>query len=222
MRLPWYFAQRLGIQYREDQKNLRRIQYTNPNDLFLTGVMEDRRGTCGNMSLLFMVLCRRLGLPVSLACVGAHHIARYQRGSTAYNIEASSIGADGDFSCSGDDFYCKEYQISPTGIACGSDLRPVTPREMLALFLGARARHLENTNRMEESEPDYLLARALFPKNRYLYISENQVSVQCSMVMFEPRQSHLIFSQYWLRFEIDKGLALIPSWSTDSRRFFYV
>ena len=37
-----------------------------------------------------------------------------------------------------------------------------------------------------------------------------------------PRQSHLIFSQYWLRFEIDKGLALIPSWSTDSRRFFYV
>lgn len=71
---------------------------------------------------------------------------------------------------------------------------------MLGLFLGARARHLENTRRMAEAEPDYLLARYLFPKNRRLYIAQNQVSVQCSMRLFEPHEKgHPVELARWLQ-----------------------
>jgi hypothetical protein len=71
---------------------------------------------------------------------------------------------------------------------------------MLGLFLGLRARHLENTNRMTDAEPDYLLARYLFPTNRCLYIAQNQTSVQCSMDLFEPHEKgHPMELAHWLQ-----------------------
>ncbi len=38
---------------------------------------------------------------------------------------------------------------------------------------------------------------------------------------YEARQSHLIFSQYRLGLERSKGLALIPSWSTNFHGGFF-
>ena len=61
----WYVDMVLGIAYREDQRNLQRIRYTDPSDLFLNGVMDTRRGTCATLALLHVVLGRRIGLPVS-------------------------------------------------------------------------------------------------------------------------------------------------------------
>ena len=57
----------LGVRYREDQKFAHKIAYTDPGDLFLNGVMDTRRGTCGNMAALHVALGWRLGWPVSLA-----------------------------------------------------------------------------------------------------------------------------------------------------------
>src|SRR5262249_16120111 len=37
--LCWYVDEVLGIRYREDQKDLRWVAYTDPSDLFLNGVM---------------------------------------------------------------------------------------------------------------------------------------------------------------------------------------
>jgi hypothetical protein len=77
---------------------------------------------------------------------------------------------------------------------------------MLGLFLEFRARHLENTNRMSDAEPDYLLARYLFPTNRYLYIAQNQVSVQCSMNLFEPHEKgHPVELAHWLQDVVRKA-----------------
>jgi regulator of sirC expression with transglutaminase-like and TPR domain len=72
----WYIDVVLGVAYREDQREAKRILYTDPTDLFINGVMDTARGTCGNMALLHVVLGRRIGLPVSLACVGSHFICR--------------------------------------------------------------------------------------------------------------------------------------------------
>src|SRR5262249_14831064 len=79
----------LGIRYREDQREVRPIRYTDPSDLFLNGVMDTRRGTCGNMAALHVALGWRLRWPVSLACVGSHFICRYDDGRVTYNIEAT-------------------------------------------------------------------------------------------------------------------------------------
>lgn len=54
----------LGIAYNDDQREAKQILYTNPADLFVNGVMDTRRGTCGNMAALHVALGWRLGWPV--------------------------------------------------------------------------------------------------------------------------------------------------------------
>jgi hypothetical protein len=130
----------------------------------------------------------RLGWPVSLACVGSHFICRYDDGKVTHNIEATKNGAGG-FHSHPDDYYLREHHLPQKAVTCGSDLRAVTPREMLGLFVGIRARFFENTRRLEEAETDYLLARYLFPRNRQLYVSHKLVSLQCGLDRFEPGEA---------------------------------
>ena len=195
----WYVDEVLGIQYREDQKGLRQVLYTDPSDLFLNGVLDSRRGTCGNMAMVHVALGWRMGWPVSLACVGSHFICRYDDGEVVHNIEATN-NTGGGFTSPPDEYYLKRYHLPAKAVRCGSDLRAVAPREMLGLFFGLRARHFENTNRLGEAEGDYLVARYLFPRNRQLYIGQNQASVQCSMELFEPgEKGHPTELACWLQ-----------------------
>src|SRR5438132_12660665 len=102
--LCWYVDEVLGIRYREDQKDLEQVFYTDPSDLFLNGVMDTRRGTCANMPTLHVALAWRLGWPASLACVWAHLIARFDDGQTTHNIEATNHGR-GRFHSHPDNYY---------------------------------------------------------------------------------------------------------------------
>lgn len=200
----WYVDEVLGIQYREDQKHLKRVLYTDPSDLFLNGVLDSRRGTCGNMAMVHVALGWRMGWPVSLACVGSHFICRYDDGEVIHNIEATN-NTGGGFTSPPDEYYLKQYQLPAKAVRCGSDLRAVTPREMLGLFFGLRARHFENTGRFAEAETDYLLARHLFPQNRYLAIAQHQVSVQNYQDLFEPTEKgHPVELAEWLRQVVDR------------------
>jgi hypothetical protein len=71
---------------------------------------------------------------------------------------------------------------------------------LLGLFVGARARHFENTKRYAEAESDYLLARHLLPTSRNLYVAQNQNSVQQSMELFEPHEKgHPVELARWLQ-----------------------
>jgi hypothetical protein len=147
------------------------------------------------------VLGQRLGWPVSLACVGAHFICRYDDGRKVFNVETTRLGG-GDWISPPDRYFMHECEdkIPQRAVDCGSDLRALTRREMLGIFFGARARHLENTARLTECEPDYLVARYLFPRNRHLYIAQNQVSVQNSAELFEPdEKGHPIELSRWLQ-----------------------
>lgn len=175
----------LGIKYREDQRDLTVVSYTDPSDLFLNGVMDTRRGTCGNMAALHVAIGWRLGWPVSLACVRSHYICRYDDGTVTYNIEATQAGYGG-FKSDPDAYLIEHYDLPPKAISSGSDLRAVTPRELLGIFMGFRGRHMRDTGRAEEAEQDYLLARHLFPTNRRLYISATAVAVERSARLFEP------------------------------------
>ena len=182
-----YVDRDLGIRYREDQRDIKAVLYTDPRDLFLNGVMDTRQGTCGNMSMLHVALGRRLGWPVSLASAGSHFICRYDDGQVTYNIEATQTGLGG-FKSPPDEYYIKEYNLTPKAIHSGSDLRWVPPRELLGIFLGLRGRHMRDTGRWDEAERDYLLARHLFPSNRKLYLDATGVAIERSLQRFEPNE----------------------------------
>lgn len=180
-----YLEHEAGIAYNEDQRTATAVYYTDPSDLFLNGVMDTRQGTCGNMAALHVALGRRLGWPVSLACVRSHYICRYDDGTVTHNIEATQAGYGG-FKSDPDAYLIEHYELPPKAISSGSDLRAVTPRELLGIFLGFRGRHMRDTDRWDEAERDYLLARHLFPSNRKLYVDAMGVAVDRSVRLFEP------------------------------------
>jgi hypothetical protein len=179
-----YLEQVVGITYNEDQRNVTAIHYTNPSDLFLNGVLDTKQGTCGNMATLHFAIGWRLGWPVSLACVNSHLICRYDDGVVTHNIEATQSGYGG-FKSDPDKYLMERYQLPQIAIACGSDLRALTARETLGVFMGLRARHMRDTGQYREADSDYLLARWLFPTSRRLYIDSMGSSVKQSVGMFQ-------------------------------------
>jgi len=174
----------LDVKYIEDQREVQQILYTNPSDLFVNGVMDTRRGTCGNMAVLHLALGWRLGWPVSLACIGSHFILRYDDGTVTHNIEATQADYGG-FRSSPDDVYLREHRLPRLAIDCGSDLRALTARETVGAFLGLRGRHMRDTGRFQEAQADYQLARWLYPNSRRLYIDAMALAVPQGAKLFE-------------------------------------
>jgi hypothetical protein len=172
--LEQFLDRQIGVAYVEEQKQAQKrgqeeIAYTNPGDLFLHGLIDTKRGTCMTMPTLHVAMGRRLGWPVGLACVGSHYICRYDDGKAVYNIEATDTERGG-FAAGTDRDYAEKEGVSPRAIACGSDLRKLTAREMLGVFVAARARHYADTNRPQLAARDYALAHALAPNSRQIYM----------------------------------------------------
>jgi regulator of sirC expression with transglutaminase-like and TPR domain len=165
--LCWYVDEVLGVRYREDQQYLESVSYIDPSDLFLNGVMDTRRGTCGNMAALHVAIGWRLGWPVSLAMAGWHILCRYDDGKTIHNIEATNNGKGG-FHSHPDAYYRAKYQVSEDAIRAGSDLTALSPRQMLGAFLLMRARHWQDSGHAKEAATDYRRAAEFFPESRLL------------------------------------------------------
>lgn len=160
-----FIEQVLGIDYNEDQRSARKFEYTNPGDLFLNGVLDTRRGTCGNIGVLYVALCWRLGWPVSLAVSRWHVICRYHDGRRSVNIETSRIG-QGGFGTPEDEVYIKEDRLTPEDIASGSDLSPLTARQALGVFFGLRGRYWYDRRDAVCARDDFRRAMGLFPESR--------------------------------------------------------
>jgi len=167
--LAGFLGRRIGIRYIESQKSATSVAYENPADLFLNGVIDTRRGTCGNMAALHVAISRRLGWPVALAAAGPHFISRYDDGMVTHNIELSSV-SDGTFASDDDGFYMKRFGLPERAVDCGSDLRKLTVREMIGVFVALRGRHFADTGRSDRADGDFALSRVLFPQYRRGYI----------------------------------------------------
>jgi hypothetical protein len=179
--------QQARIAYKEDQRDEKKIRYTDPADLFLNGVLTSKQGTCGNMAALLVAVAWKLGWPLKLACVKAHYLARYDDGQVTYNVEATQIGAGyrSAFKSDPDDDLMREHRLPPKAVSCGSDLRALTPRETLGVFVGLRGRHMRDIGNLAEAQKDFLLARYLFPASRHLYFLGTWLSIQQSVHLFE-------------------------------------
>lgn len=190
-----YLDLEAGIEYKRDQRDVKSIRYTDPSDLFLNGVLDSREGTCGTLAALQVAIAWRMGWPVSLACVNAHFIVRYDDGETVHNIEATTTGR-GAFGSDTDEEIVTKWRLPEIALTCGSDLRALRPREMLGVFVGARARHLRDVGLAQgdagiilSSEADWLLARQLFPTNRLLYKEQMLVASRRGYLLFDPDEA---------------------------------
>ena len=184
--LAQFLDQQVGVAYVESQKRgVKEVRYTNPGHLLLHGLIDTKQGTCATMPALHVAIARRLGWPVALACAKSHYVSRYDNGKTAYNIESTDTGKGG-FAAGSDSDYMKLEDIPPQAIACGSDLRKLTAREMLGVFVQSRGRHLSDTNKPIDAAADYALAHTLFPKSRKIYANLTGCLVPVGEKLFTP------------------------------------
>jgi tetratricopeptide (TPR) repeat protein len=65
---------------------------SNPNSLFLHTVMDTKRGYCLSLSILYLSIAERLGLPMYGVVVPGHFFVRYDDGRQKINIETTSNG----------------------------------------------------------------------------------------------------------------------------------
>ena len=166
--LARWLDETVGIACIDEQKHAREVRYTDPGDLFLFGLLDTKRGTRASMPTLHVAIGRRLGWPVHLAAVKHHFVCRYDDGRAVYNIETTDTGRGG-FAAGSDEEYVRKFRIPPIAVACGSDLRSLSARETLGVFVARRGRHLADCKKFDLADRSFSLARWLYPMGRASY-----------------------------------------------------
>lgn len=76
----------------------------NPEDLFLHVVLDKKRGYCLSLSVLYLAIGERLGMPLYGVVVPGHFFVRYDDGHNRFNIETTAEGRMAD-----DDHYRNNF-----------------------------------------------------------------------------------------------------------------
>jgi len=179
----------IGLSYIPEQFGLLAFRYTNPSDLFLNGLIDTRQGTCASLPLLHVAMARRLGWPVSLALARNHQFSRFDDGEVVYNIESTHPDDAGAFASESDDTIIKRVKLHKLDIEQGGDMRKLTAREMISVFIANRARHYQDTRLADLCDVDCCLSRALFPHRRPTYVMAMMPYVDRGKVLFESNET---------------------------------
>jgi hypothetical protein len=183
--LQLFLGNVIGIRYSEEEKRSKEVRYTDPSSLFLNGLIDTKIGTCANMATLHVAISRRMGWPVSLALVNIHQLSRFDDGQVVYNIESSDADPN-SFSAGSDEEYIKRFNLSKKAIECGANLRRLTAREMMGVFIAGRARHYQDIGELHLQDLDCCLARHLLPNHRPLYTLAMAPFLERGKTIFDP------------------------------------
>ena len=98
-----------------------------PKDLFLHYVLDRKKGYCLSLSVLYLSIGERLGLPLYGVVVPEHFFVRYDDGHVRFNIETTSQG-----NTPPDKHYLAEFDV-PTG-ADSIYMKNLSKKETLSCF----------------------------------------------------------------------------------------
>ncbi|KKK57616.1 hypothetical protein LCGC14_3052680 [marine sediment metagenome] len=94
-------------EYLFDELRFKSVSKANdPSDLFLHSVLDRKRGYCLSLSILYLSLGERLGLPLHGVVVPGHFFVRYDDGRVRFNIETTGKGGYAD-----DEHYTNKFKV---------------------------------------------------------------------------------------------------------------
>lgn len=99
-----------------------------PQDLFLHSVLDSKKGYCLSLSILYLSVAERLGLPICGVVVPGHFFVRYTDKGRSFNIETTQKGAS-----SPDEYYIKEFKV-PQDKEQAVYLRNLDKKETIGCF----------------------------------------------------------------------------------------
>ncbi len=133
----------------------REVEDPNPRFMLLPYVIEKRHGSCLGLAGLYLVLARKLELPISGVLVPGHFYVRYIAGQEHVNIELLRGGEHMP-----DDWYRKKWKVPEKVKAY---MRALTDRETLSVVRFNLGNEYRKRGNYEQALAQYKQAAADFP-----------------------------------------------------------
>jgi tetratricopeptide (TPR) repeat protein len=127
---------------------------SDPRNYLLETVLARKKGNCLGLSMLYLALADRLGIPFRGVYVPSHCFVRYEGNGARVNVEFAEGGASW-----ADDRYRREFRISPGR----PYLLSLAPAEMLGVFLKTLGAGYSRKGREEDALRLYEEAGRLYP-----------------------------------------------------------
>ncbi|MHC4657576.1 MAG: tetratricopeptide repeat protein [Planctomycetota bacterium] len=153
-----------------------------PNDLFLHRVLDAKRGYCLSLSILYLSLSERLGLPLYGVVVPGHFFVRYDDGQVRFNIETTSGGGTAP-----NEHYIKKFKV-PAGKEDSIYLRNLSKIETLGCFFNNLGNSYSEIGDMESA------LRAL----------ETAVEINPSLAESRMNLGNIYLKKGWVKDAIDE------------------
>jgi len=188
----------LGVHASQDTKD--------PDNLFLSRVLERRQGYCVGIAALYLVLAERLGVPIFAVATPSHVFLRYDDGAVSINIETFERGA-----AVPDEQYVREQKIPAVAVRKGVFLRNLTADEFLAQIHNNLGVIDSERQEFAAAEAEYARAVDLHPKFAAAYYNHGNDRLRQG----DARQAARFFS---------KSLRLYPTdvWALNNRGLAYL
>jgi tetratricopeptide (TPR) repeat protein len=127
---------------------------SNPQNYLLEAVLARKKGNCLGLSMLWLTIADRLGIPFRGVYVPSHCFVRYEGNGVRVNVEFAEGGASW-----GDDRYRREFRIRPGR----PYLHALSSPEMLGVFLKSLGAAYSRKGREEDALRLYDEAGRLYP-----------------------------------------------------------
>lgn len=129
--------------------------FRNPDNVFVSGLLAKRRGTCSSIPVLMAAIGRRLGYPIKLKSTWGHLFCCWDDGVEHFNLDTNCNGVD----TPSDDYY---HRLIPPGPNRRPEAErwmiPSTPEDDLGVFLEIAGASLEANGRQDEARFCYRMA----------------------------------------------------------------
>lgn len=143
--------------------------FRNPDDVFITGLLGKRRGTCSSYAPLIAAIARRMGYPVHLKATRGHLFCCWTGNGESFNIDTNGDGAD----TPSDRQYLSDPRHGVSGmpesmLESERLMRPLNAADTLSFFLEIAGFCHEANGRMSEALRFYKSALRLRPGSKNL------------------------------------------------------
>jgi tetratricopeptide (TPR) repeat protein len=116
-----------------------------PEELFLHSVLDNRRGYCLSLSVLYLSLAERLGIPLYGVVVPGHFFVRYDDGRVRFNIETTSKGGSAS-----DEHYIEKFTVPR--VRGGIYMRNLNKMQTLGCFFNNLGNSYVDVGNIEQAQ----------------------------------------------------------------------
>jgi len=116
-----------------------------PEELFLDSVLDNKRGYCLSLSVLYLSLGERLGIPLYGVVAPGHFFVRYDDGRVRFNIETTSKGGSAP-----DEHYIEKFAVPQ--VKGGIYMRNLNKMQTLGCFFNNLGNSYMEVGKVEQAQ----------------------------------------------------------------------